>query len=130
MVPFEPCPGLGTMARQNSLPILRLNASDWGLVEAYLALLFRDIAGFSLSNQTVCIVFEKVPATHKSFGGGAHLRDVLFVGPIALFERRPRVTGGEPLGLRFGEGNQGAGISADVAFVETASVGVPARVRP
>jgi len=51
-----------------------------------------------------------------SFGGSAHVRNVLFVGPIALFERRSRVTGGEPLGLRFREGNQGTGISADVAF--------------
>jgi hypothetical protein len=71
-----------------------------------------------LSNQTICIVLEKVPSTHKSFGGSAHLRNVLFVGPIALFERRSRVTGGEPLSLRFRERNQGTGISADVAFVE------------
>ena len=79
------------------------------------AFLVQDLAGFGLSDQTVSIVLKKVPSTHESFSGGAHLCDVLFVGPVALFERRSRVTGGEPLGLRFCEGNKGAGIGADMA---------------
>jgi hypothetical protein len=48
--------------------------------------LSQDLAGFGLSYQTVGIVGKKVPSAHHSLGGGAHLRDIFFVGPIALFE--------------------------------------------
>ena len=41
------------------------------------ASLLQNLAGLGLSDQTVCIVLEKVPSTHQPFGSKAHLRDVL-----------------------------------------------------
>src|SRR5258705_5152189 len=63
-------------------------------------LLLQNLAGFGLTDQAGRIVLEKIPSTHKPFGGGAYFRDVRFVSSVALLEGQSRVARGEPLSLR------------------------------
>ena len=77
----------------------------------------QNVASLRLRDQTIRIVLQQVPSTYISFGGGAHLRDIFFVSPIALFKRRPRVPGSEPLGFRLGERNKCARIRPDMVLI-------------
>ena len=88
----------------------------------------RTLLASACADQTVRIVLQQVAAAHHSFGGGADLRHVFFVSPVAFFERRPRITGGEPLGFGLGEGYERTGIGANVTFVEAAANDIPARI--
>src|SRR5438270_2646778 len=90
--------------------------------------LFQDGTGLGLSNQAVSIVLQKVSPPHQPVRGRAHLRDVLFMAAVALFERRSRVTGCQPLAPGFGEGNKCARVRPNASLVKTAGVCVPARV--
>ena len=61
-------------------------------------------------DQPVRIVRKQVPPAHQPIGGSPHQRDVLFVAPVALFERRPRIARGQPLALRPRKRNEATGI--------------------
>src|SRR5438046_10369910 len=78
-----------------------------------ILLLLQNLAGVGLVDQSVRVVLEKVPSTHEPFGGGAYFRDVGFVRPVTLLDGRSRVTRGERLSLRSGEGDKATHIAAD-----------------
>jgi hypothetical protein len=84
-------------------------------------LLSQNLARLRLRDQTIGIVLQEISSAHHSLGGGAHLRHVLLVSPVALFERGPRITGSEPLRFSLGERYERTGVSANQALVESAT---------